>query len=281
MKLLRTCRINFFHWKTDLKYPFSLLYLILYMWYATHGFVTYARQLQYPIAPYLFPFLPASTSFVYLLIPFVLIISDAPFRNQQQLFILLRVGKRTWIASQLLYLLICSSCYTLLIWILSWLFLIPQLEWSTQWGPVITTAAVNGGYSSYSTLSLEYGVMKGIGPISATMWVAFVMIAVCFLLGIIMTLCNLWFQKGLGTVIISCFAILPLIINVLAHTPRLVKKLLWISPVSWMDRNLMGNVNQNLPSYMYGLLAPVLISILLTCVIYATIHRCDLERTKE
>ena len=42
----------------------------------------------------------------------MLLISDAPFRNRQQQFILLRVGKRDWMGGQLLYILFTSVAFT-------------------------------------------------------------------------------------------------------------------------------------------------------------------------
>ena len=146
----------------------------------------------------------------------------------------------------------------------------------------MTTTAVAGGQWDYNApLILSYGCMTSATPLEATLWVAGVMIAVCFLLGEIMVVCNLWARKGAGAVVVSGFSILPLVISVFAYAPRLTKRLLWISPVSWLDRSLMGNSHQNLPSYTYGALMPIGLGIALGLLIIGTIHRCNLDTQGE
>mgnify|MGYP001500300836 CR=1 FL=1 len=237
MKLLRSCKLNILQWRINPKYAFVAMYMVLYMWYETQGFVAYSRALGYPVRPWLFPLLPCDPgNFVPIFLAFVLLVSDAPFRNRQQQFVLLRVGKGAWIGGQ-------------------WDYNAP--------------------------LILSYGCMTSATPLEATLWVAGVMIAVCFLLGEIMVVCNLWARKGAGAVVVSGFSILPLVISVFAYAPRLTKRLLWISPVSWLDRSLMGNSHQNLPSYTYGALMPIGLGIALGLLIIGTIHRCNLDTQGE
>ena len=130
MKLLRSCKLNILQWRINPKYAFVAMYMVLYMWYETQGFVAYSRALGYPVRPWLFPLLPCDPgNFVPIFLAFVLLVSDAPFRNRQQQFVLLRVGKQRWIAAQLLYLLFLSVLFTVFLWVLSWVFLWPNLEW--------------------------------------------------------------------------------------------------------------------------------------------------------
>ena len=283
MKLLRCCKLNILQWRINPKYAFVALYMVLYMWYETQGFVAYGRALGYPVRPWLFPLLPCDPdNFIPIFLAFVLLISDAPFRNRQQQFILLRVGKRDWMGGQLLYILFTSVAFTAVLWLLSWVFLLPNLEWGADWGPVLTTAAVAGLQFEYNVpLALSYGCMVSATPLEATLWVAGTMIVVCFLLGEMMVACNLWARKGIGAVVVAGFSILPLVISVLAYAPRFTKQLLWISPVSWLDRSLMGNSHQNLPSYSYAALMPIGLSIVLGLVILGTIHRCNLDTEGE
>lgn len=200
MKLLRSCKLNILQWRINPKYAFVAMYMVLYMWYETQGFVAYSRALGYPVRPWLFPLLPCDPgNFVPIFLAFVLLVSDAPFRNRQQQFVLLRVGKGAWIGGQLMYILFTSVVFTAALWLLSWIFLLPNLAWGNDWGPVLTTTAVAGGQWDYNApLILSYGCMTSATPLEATLWVAGVMIAVCFLLGEIMVVCNLWARKGAG-----------------------------------------------------------------------------------
>ena len=84
MKLLRSCKLNILQWRINPKYVFVAMYMVLYMWYETQGFVAYSRALGYPVRPWLFPLLPCDPgNFVPIFLAFVLLVSDAPFRNRQ------------------------------------------------------------------------------------------------------------------------------------------------------------------------------------------------------
>ena len=52
MKLLRCCKLNILQWRINPKYAFVALYMVLYMWYETQGFVAYGRALGYPVPGY-------------------------------------------------------------------------------------------------------------------------------------------------------------------------------------------------------------------------------------
>ena len=283
MKLLRLCKINFIQWRINPKYLTIFLYIGLYMWNATRGYVEYCRDVGYPIRPWLFPLLPGSRRFfLYIYMAFVLLLSDAPFRNRQQQFVLQRVGKRSWIAGQLAYLFLTCLIFTAVVWLFSWLFQLPVLEWGMDWGPVITTVAnAPPPYQEYGISGLRYGCMQGATPLEAMAWVFPMMVGVSFLLGEIMILCNLWLKKGVGNVVVTGFALLPYLLSSLVDTPYAGRMLLWISPLSWLDRSLMGSANQGLPSYGYAAGMTVGLCILLGLVIICTIHRCNLETDKE
>ena len=282
MKLFRICKINLIQWRINPKYLAVALYLVLYMWNSTRGYVSYSRDVGYSIRPWLFPLLPGSPQFfLFIYIAFVLLLSDAPFRNRQQQFVLQRVGKRSWLAGQLMYLFVTCLLFTALLWLLSWIFLLPCLEWGWDWGPVLTTAATTQIDYSYGLWSLTYACMQGATPLEATAWVFCMMVGVSFLLGEIMVACNLWLKKGVGSVVVTGFALMPYIIRRLSDTPYAGRLLLWISPLSWLDRSLMGHVNQGLPSY--GSAAGITggLILLLGIVLIGTIHRRNLETEKE
>lgn len=51
MKLLRSCKLNILPVEDNPKYAFVAMYMVLYMWYETQGFVAYSRALGYPVRP--------------------------------------------------------------------------------------------------------------------------------------------------------------------------------------------------------------------------------------
>ena len=181
----------------------------------------------------------------------------------------------------MLYLFLACLVFTLLLWVLTWIFLLPRLEWGWDWGPVLTTVAASGISPEYGVWGLEYECMRNVAPLAATAWVFGMMVGVSFLLGEIMILCNLWLKKGIGLAVVTSFSLLPFLVVIMANTPYAARKLLWISPLSWLNLSLMGQPNQGLPSYGFAVGVTVGLSVLLGILIVGTIHRCNLETEKE
>lgn len=112
MKLLRSCKLNLLQWRINPKYLAIFLYMALYLWYVTHGYVDFCRDVDRSIRPWIFPLLPGTPgAFITVYLGFVLLLSDAPFRSRQQQFVLQRVGKRIWAAGR------CCIC-SLPVWCL-------------------------------------------------------------------------------------------------------------------------------------------------------------------
>lgn len=282
MKQLKCCKINFLQWRLNPKYFLALLFLGFNMWNCFHGFLAYAQALGYPMRPWLLAMLPGMREyFIIVMLAFVLLVSDAPFRSRQQQFVLQRIGKRNWIQGQLLYLFLVSVIFTVILWFLTWAFFLSELEWKNGWGPAIQTAAQTGAHAIYSPVAFSYEIIKNATPLEANAWCFFMMIAVCVLLGEVITLCNLWGKSGLGTAIVTGLIMLSYLLRQFSSTVGAYRFILWVSPVSWIDRSMMGHTSQNLPSFAYGACMAAGLCLVLGGVIVGTVHRCNLETDKE
>ena len=176
-----------------------------------------------------------------------------------------------------------SVGYTLLLWILSLIWILPAIEWDSGWGPVLITASKTGGYVVHGVvMDINYALMKNSDPLEVTLWCAGAMTAVCFFLGVLMTVCNLWCKKGVGTVVVSTLVTIGVIPSLFSSDPSPLLKLLnWISPITWMDRRLMGYSEQYLPSYSYGIWMPALLGLIGSALLLMTIGKCSVETEKE
>lgn len=284
MRELRIAKLNFFHWCSDPKYPVVLLYMFLYSYNRIHDLGRLAQDIDTSINPWVFPFLPGlGAGFLPLMLGFVLLVSDAPFRTRQQGLVIQRTGKRAWLTGQLLYLLLVSIGFTVLMWVLSWLWLLPELNWDKDWGALLTMLAINNavpaGYEVW--LEFPYAVVKNTNPLTVTAWCAGVMIAVCFLLGVIMTACNLWMKKGWGAAIIAGLTAISLIPDTSSFNPGPIRYILWVSPLNWMDYSLMGHPEQYLPSHGFAIWGPAILGLALSALLLLTIGKCNIETDKE
>lgn len=283
MRELRIARLNFLHWQSDPKYMTALIYLLLYSYNRLYGLVDYASSLGITISPWVLPFMPClGSSFLPIMLGYVLLISDAPFRTGQQCFVIQRTGKRAWMMGQVLYILAVSVGFALMMWVLSWIWLLPRLEWSGDWGAALRTAAINGVPAIFHVyMAFPYAVVKNTDPITVTLWCIGAMSAVCFLLGVIMAYCNLWLRKGWGAVLIAALTAISLILDYSAQNPGPIRYILWVSPLNWMNYSLMGHTEQYLPSHAYAILCPMLLGLGLSAVMLITVGKCNVETDKE
>lgn len=283
MRVFRIAQLNFLHWKKNPKYSAAILYLFLYSFNRLYGLGDYTVSLGQPIAPWVLPFMPCmGSSFLPFMLGFTLLISDAPFRTRQQRFIIQRTGKRAWILGQLLYILAVSIVFALLMWVLSWLWIFPHLEWNSDWGRVLRTASINGIPGTFGVyMEIPYTIIKKTTPIEVTIWSFSAMTAVCFLIGVIMAACNLWLRKGLGAVLIAILTAISLVLDGSAQNPGPIRYILWISPLNWMDYSLMGHTEQYLPSHAFGILCPALLGVIICIIMFLTIGKYDVETDKE
>lgn len=284
MKAVKCCKVYFLQWRIHPKYFLCMVFVILEMWQMLHGFDAYAASIGYEhLTPWILPLIPGyREQYVVILFAYLLLVSDIPFRTPQQQFVLQRVGKRSWICGQLLYLLCMSILFTFVLWVLSWIFFLPILEWTPRWGKVLTTAAnASNVYVSAPPITVSSDILKNTNGLNATIWAGSMQILICFFLGALVMLCNLWTKQGIGIFLAAAIIMLSFFVRSWASMVGFQRYLLWISPVSWVDRSLMGHVNQNLPSFAYGVIMAALLCAAEAFVAIGTIHRCDISITKE
>lgn len=274
MTVFRCCKLNFLQWRLHPKYPMTVIFLILMMWNLTNGFSTYAARLGAKIHPWLFSLLPGSgLNFLIIILPYILLICDAPFRNGQQQYVIQRVGKISWICGQFLFLLLTAILYATFLWVLSWFFLLPNLEWNPEWGAVLRTAAKLKDYGAYSDLQIDYEIIKTFSADFSSAWVYLMLICVLFLMGECMAFCNLFLSRGIGVALSIAMLLFNLMI---CFQPYDRRPLVWVSPISWLNLSMMGRTNQGLPSFSFSMVSILGLCFIVGCATVGMIHKCNL-----
>lgn len=274
MRIIKCCKVNLMQLRTRHKSWICLLILVALTAFFFAGYGPYAKSLGYPhITPWGVSGLPANGMFyAVILTVFLLLIADAPFRSAQQQLVLQRIGKRGWIAGQLLYLFVLSAAFTVLLWILSWIFYAPMVEWTPGWGKVLRTQALYSSTKIYF-VSVPKDVLQNTTGLTATLWMLGMQTLVCFFLGCVVLLSNLWFKHGSGVFFAAVFAFLYYFLRQCANSLYFPTWLLWLSPVSWVDRSIMGH--PNMPSLAYGVVTISILCLLSVILAICTIHKND------
>lgn len=265
-KTWKCCLINLQQWRSNPKYVLFLVYLLLLMCSATHDFSAKADALGYAkITPWFLP-IGVSSARLYplLLLGFLILICDLPLRTSQQQFVLLRTGKRTWLSGQLLYLLLICVFFSVLLWVSSWLFYATRLEWTSRWGKFLR-----------STWQGSHVFINSDG-LSATLWTVGMQTLICYFLGLLAMLLNLCASKGIGIFLDAGLILFSFLVRLYADAGNM-QQMIWISPVSWIDRSLMGHTNQNLPPAIYGVGMGAALCLVLIGILYGSICKYNLE----
>ena len=275
MRIIKCCKVNLMQLRTRKKTWICLLLLVVLMASFFAGYGPYAKSLGHPhIAPWGVSGLPTNGMFYAVILTiFLLLIADAPFRTAQQQLVLQRIGKRGWITGQILYLFVLSVAFTVLLWILSWIFYAPMIEWTPGWGKVIRTQALYPS-AEHFFLRVPKDVLQNTTGLMATLWMLGMQVLVCFFLGCIVLLSNLWFKRGSGVFIAAVFAFLYYFLRQNATMRYFPTWLTWLSPVSWVDRSIMGH--PNMPSLAYSIIMISLLCILSVTLAICMIHKNDI-----
>lgn len=276
-KAWKCCKINFLQWRANPKYLLFFVYLVLIMWGTTHGLPQYADALGYSkITPWLLPlFLRVNRVYPLLMTGFLILICDLPIRTRQQQFVLLRAGKRAWLNGQLIYLLVLCLCFSSLLWISSWFFYFPRLEWTPRWGKIIVSLLPDSHNAAgpYGYLEASIDILKNTNGLKSTIWTLGMQTIVCFFLGLLVMLLNLTAHRGTGVFIAAGLILLSFFVRFFAGFTDKLRYLIWISPVSWIDRSMIGHANQNLPSYNCAVLMVFGLCFFLIAILHRNIHR--------
>lgn len=276
MKILKCCKVNLMQLSASKKAWICPLILVGLMASYYAGYGPYAKSLGYPhIAPWAVSGLPANgILYAVILTVYLLLIADAPFRTAQQQLVLQRIGKRGWIVGQILYLFVLSVGFAVFLWILSWIFYTPMVEWTSQWGKVIRTQAMYSSSDQFF-LYVPNSVLQNTSGLTATLWMLGMQTLVCFFLGCIVLLSNLWLKQGSGIFIAAIFAFVYYFLRQNANKLYFPTWLLWFSPVSWVDVSIMGH--PNMPSLAYGAVTISILCLLSVIIIICTIHKNDIS----
>ena len=162
------------------------------------------------------------------MLAFVLYLCDAPFLDQQQVFVLLRTGRQKWTVGQLLYVAAASFAFFLAIFFLSLIFTWPHLQFMNDWGKIIGTLTQTNAGQSYGIMTLSFNLMNNYAPITAMLLSFTLMCGIGILLGNFMFFVNLWGNRSLGVGGATALVLLPALLHFEGFY-----KFSYLSPVSW------------------------------------------------
>lgn len=263
---------NFRKWRQDCRIWISLALLLIFIHSATSNLSVFCDYTGIKCTPWIYPFLYmqyyAKMLFFF---PLVLIFSNAPFTDRNQLYVILRCGRIRWCLGQICYIVAASGVYFLFILFSSVLLNLRCITFSGEWGKILTTLAnTNAGTQFQIGFAAERNVIEMMTPVQAT-WFTFLHSWISgSLLGLVIFLANTKL-KGFGTF----FAGFLLVFSAIASKQTALAK---FSPITWSTLNYIHLApNDRLPSYGYITISYILLAAALTAVMLITARKYNFE----
>lgn len=244
----------------------------------------FARDMEYPVSVWVFPFLLTRDVYLLLLcLGAIYVNADVPFMQYANMYQVVRVGRKKWAVSQIAAVFLRSVAMTVIAVFCSVVSLIPQIEWTADWGKLLWTI-VSTGYAYEYNIGCEFyyeALDRFAAPVLMGLSVTILILILTFLGLLMYAVClyadRIWaVAAASGQVILLFFAV-----NI--HAALSMKISRW-TPVIWAQvarvySPAMGYYGLPSIPYMVGML---LLLILLLCIlILHRVRRVEFDWEKE
>lgn len=264
---------NIRKWRTDYRIWILLLLTVIFIRSYTKEISTQALLMETKISPWVFPFSYTDRYIrILFMLPLIFIYCDAPFIDQNQIYVLMRCRRKPWGIGQIIYIFMTSVIYFSFVAVMTVLLNIRNIEYMNDWGKVLGTLAfssvplVNGTSVTISTYILTYFT-----PMQAMFFTWFLSVLCGMVLGVLIYACNIMSKrKGAGILAAGFFVILSAVVAG-------KEKAQWFSPISRVSLNQLdvGKLT-HYPTITYVLTVYIILILVLSIAIVKTIEKRDL-----
>lgn len=266
-KMIRICaQVNFQKWAVNPRIYTLAVVIIAFLIYHSFGLSQFAADKDVAVTAWIFPHLTTPPVMQVFACLAILLFSDAPFADRHMPFLVVRSGQRNWIIGQLLYIIVASFIFVVFIFLISILVLIPNVQFSTDWGIILRTLAVESApavtifpdprilsmFSVFEAVSLSFGLF----------WLVSVFI------GVLIFCFNIVIGKMSGLVASGIFIFISFF-SIVHGRLILGDWISYFSPISWMsmsffdwDHTMMFSSPSPTYAVLFLLIAITLMSII-------------------
>lgn len=276
-KSFAACFQNFRKWTSNPRLLIILLLLVTFINIAEQGVRLFAQYAHIAVSACTFPFIMSDWYNLFIImLGLVMLFCDAPFLDDQQPYVVMRTGKKCWLAGQILYIFLGTAVYFLVVWLISVLLLLPDAAFSTQWGKIIRTLAETDAAGQFPIpMQFPSRIVQMFSPLQATGLSFFMSWLVGSFLGLLMFVINMHASRAVGALAASgvvLFEVLAL------NEGADLYKLRFFSPVSWAALDILDftGTSQN-PSFGYAVAVSTGMILLLIVLAVLSMHKKTIE----
>lgn len=268
--VMSVCAQNLRKWQTDQRVWVIGALLAIMVWIYVDDMRKLSAELGGDMPIWIFPFLYQQfhTKLIYTL-PLVLLFCNAPFTDQNQIFVYMRTGRAKWICGQVLYIISASAFYYLFILAVSLLSTIISSGNTdlNEWGTTLKTLANSNAaqFLQHPFVEVSYTVVKFFTPLQAV-WFTFLLSWINAVnIGLIIFLFNLVSgSRFLGILLSSAMVVFSAVADDLVLPAALP-----YSPVSWITlNNIDVGGTTDKPSFTYCICIFIVLAAILAALIF-------------
>lgn len=180
-----------------------------------------------------------------LFIGIFILFSDLPFQDTQQIFLLVRSGKRGWIFSQILYVILVSAAYFIFVFIVFCIFTIPYLEFNTNdWGKIVKTIAATNASDKFGIrIVISLNTLSDFSPIEGAIYSFGIAVFTAIVFGMINLTFNLIIRARSGIIVTGILIFMYMFVS---YVNAISLKMFYLSPLGWCSLNMADKYSRSI-----------------------------------
>ena len=253
------------------------------------GITKFGLQYQMTSTPFLLPVLFADNSIanglakIMLYFAFIVLICNAPFKDERICYIIARSGRRAWWLGGILYSVATSFLFLLFLMIVAAGTILPVCTLKPYWGTAVKSLIIASGdiKAQYLESSLPSDVITLLYPPAAQM-ITFITVW----LNLIFLSLLIYFVNGcnekikLGSMVAAALVLLDPVIRWIAYTPSRFW-LYYISPVSWSSIENWTIVGSTHPlNGQIVVCASIILNLIMLCLTFIVEKRSIVQNNQ-
>lgn len=243
-----------------------------------HQIVVLGIETGEKIGPAAYVFLQSSSGFLLIFyLEIMVFYADVPFTNSDQLYVVLRSGKKRWYLDQVVYILISSLVILLSAFFFCLIRLAPILKINWVWDRILGTLALTDAGQQFDVVfRVPYKILNRYEPIEALVYSILVGWGVICLIGMLMLNISLLRNRKIAMIAMT---VMILIFGIQNYYPTWVQ---YFVPLSWVQITELGvRYSEFAPTEAYVcIMVPVFMSFIFG-VGFLIVRNLDFEWMEE
>ena len=265
------------------KFAVFLLVAFLFSVCTFGGLNDISRFYGVKTSAYVFPFFISNPSMLLILGALVIyLFFDVPFTERDIFSVMIRVNRCIYYIAKIMYIFVVSVVTAAFFILASVLSVLPNADFSNQWGKIINTLA-----SSPQTIFAHVNANIGFGvnnmivqhytPLAATALSFLLMVLVLFFIGIVIMFCRIMVSGNAAYIVSGFFVSLSYFAAFLGNL-SFHGILYFISPFSWISLNGLDIYSSGqAPNPIQAIRTLICAAAVLACIAFLKFYKHDLN----